>query len=98
MEEIRHVTVQDMLKARDERVMRQQRLLQHHQPLISFTMNIAGSVKVDADIRRAFCEGERWINAQIRSGALKNGTQLPTVREKAEQLRLSCGTVKHVYD
>ena len=31
MEEIRHVTVQDMLKARDERVMRQQRLLQHHQ-------------------------------------------------------------------
>ena len=44
MEEIRHVTVQDMLKARDERVMRQQRLLQHHQPLISFTMNIAGSV------------------------------------------------------
>ena len=38
------------------------------------------------------------INAQIRSGALKNGTQLPTVREMAEQLRLSCGTVKHVYD
>ena len=65
MEEIRHVTVQDMLKARDERVMRQQRLLQHHQPLISFTMNIAGSVKVDADIRRAFCEGERWINAHL---------------------------------
>ena len=65
MEEIRHVTVQDMLKARDERVMRQQRLLQHHQPLISFTMNIAGSVKVDADIRRAFCEGEKWINAHL---------------------------------
>lgn len=38
------------------------------------------------------------INAQIRSGALKTGTQLPTVREMAEKLRLSCGTVKKVYD
>ena len=38
------------------------------------------------------------INAQIRSGALPNGTQLPTVREMAEKLHLSCGTVKHVYD
>lgn len=38
------------------------------------------------------------INAQIRSGALKVGTQLPTVREMAERLHLSCGTVKHVYD
>lgn len=38
------------------------------------------------------------INAQIRSGALKTGTQLPTVREMAQQLHLSCGTVKRVYD
>jgi len=38
------------------------------------------------------------INAQIRSGALKTGTQLPTVREMAEQMNLSCGTVKRVYD
>lgn len=38
------------------------------------------------------------INAEIRSGALKTGTQLPTVREMAEQMGLSCGTVKRVYD
>ena len=38
------------------------------------------------------------INAEIRSGALKTGTQLPTVREMADQMRLSCGTVKRVYD
>lgn len=38
------------------------------------------------------------INAQIRSGALKTGTQLPTVREMAEKMHLSCGTVKRVYD
>ena len=38
------------------------------------------------------------INAQIRSGALKTGTQMPTVREMAERLHLSVGTVKRVYD
>ena len=38
------------------------------------------------------------INAQIRSGALRTGTQMPTVREMAERLHLSCGTVKRVYD
>lgn len=38
------------------------------------------------------------IRAQIHSGALKTGTQLPTVREMADKLHLSCGTVKHVYD
>jgi len=38
------------------------------------------------------------INAQIRSGALQTGDQLPTVREMAERLQLSCGTIKHVYD
>ena len=38
------------------------------------------------------------INAQIRSGVLKTGDQMPTVREMAEKLHLSCGTVKRVYD
>jgi len=38
------------------------------------------------------------INAQIRSGALPTGSQLPTVREMADRLHLSCGTVKRVYD
>ena len=62
----RPVTVQDMLQARDARVARQAEMLRrHHQPLISFTMNIAGSIKVDGDIHRAFCEGERWIKAHL---------------------------------
>ena len=38
------------------------------------------------------------INAEIRSGVLKSGEKLPTVREMADQTRLSCGTVKRVYD
>ena len=38
------------------------------------------------------------INAEIRSGVLKTGTQLPTVREMAQITQLSCGTIKRVYD
>lgn len=62
----RPVTVQDMLRARDERAERQADFLcRHGAPLISFTMNIAGEIKVDEEIRRAFHEGERWINAHL---------------------------------
>lgn len=38
------------------------------------------------------------INARIRSGAIPADSQLPTVREMARQLHLSCGTVKRAYD
>ena len=63
---IRPVTVQDMLHARDERAARQAEWLErYHQPLISFTMNIAGEIKTDDQIRRAFCEGKWWINAHL---------------------------------
>ena len=62
----RPVTVQDMLRARDERAERQAELLEkYHQPLISFTMNIAGENKLDEQIHRAFHEGVKWINAHL---------------------------------
>ena len=65
MEEIRRVRVEDVLHARDERAGRQQMLLaRHHAPLISFTMNIAGEIKYDPQIRRAFEEGIRRILRQ----------------------------------
>lgn len=71
MSSIRTVTLQDMLSARDDRALRQARLLhEHHLPLISFTMNIAGSVKMDEEIHRAFCEGERWIQAHLTRQAV----------------------------
>ena len=38
------------------------------------------------------------MHAEIRSGALRAGQKLPTVREMADALDLSCGTVKRVYD
>lgn len=65
MEETRRVCVEDMLRARDARAERQQAMLaRHHTPLISFTMNIAGEIKYDPEIRRAFEEGLRRILRQ----------------------------------
>ena len=66
MNGIRKVTLQEMLKAREDRALRQEQLLrQYCRPLISFTMNIAGSIKTDDEICRAFCEGKQWINAHL---------------------------------
>ncbi len=68
--EVRHVSVQDMLRARDERAARQQRFLDRHAvPLISFTMNIAGSIKNDALIQRAFEEGVHRISTLLEGRA-----------------------------
>jgi len=62
----RRVTVQDMLDARDARAERQANFLHRHgMPLISFTMNIAGDVKVDDTIRRAYREGVRRIRREL---------------------------------
>ena len=62
----RRVTVQDMLAARDARAARQADFLRRHgMPVVSFTMNIAGGVKVDEAILRAFREGERRIRRAL---------------------------------
>lgn len=66
MNEIRKVEVMDMLRARDARVERQGRLLgKHAAPLVSFTMNIAGEIKLDAQIVRAFHEGVKRVEKQL---------------------------------
>ena len=66
MIEIRHVEVMDMLRARDARVERQNGFFEKYKvPLISFTMNIAGSIKRDEEIERAFFEGKRRIMRQL---------------------------------
>ena len=62
----RRVTIQDMLDARDARAERQANFLHRHSmPLVSFTMNIAGDVKVDDNIRRAYREGVRRIRREL---------------------------------
>ncbi len=56
------VTLQQILDAREQRAPRQKALLtQYRKPLICFTMNIAGPVKVTPLISRAF----RWGLAQL---------------------------------
>lgn len=56
--EVREITLAEVLDARERRVWRQQALLSQYQsPLISFTMNIAGPVKISEDIVSAFREG-----------------------------------------
>ena len=68
---LRPVTVADVLSARDARVERQKRmLLAHGLPLISFTMNIAGEIKRDAWIERAFLEGARRIEAALAADGI----------------------------
>lgn len=70
MEEIRRVCVADVLRARDERAQRQAAFLARYRaPLISFTMNIAGDIKCDGSICRAFAAGqERVEHVLLRRG------------------------------
>ena len=52
------VSLEDVLRAREERVMHQQDMLKrHHRPLVCFTMNIAGPVKVNEETAYAFRVG-----------------------------------------
>ncbi|MBP3645793.1 MAG: citrate lyase holo-[acyl-carrier protein] synthase [Clostridia bacterium] len=71
MENIRPVTVTDILCARDQRAARQKAFLSRHAvPLISFTMNIAGGIKCDPLIERAFREGQARVLRELdRMGA-----------------------------
>ena len=58
MDTIREVTLEDMLAAREKRTeCIAGASLTHQKPLISFTMNIPGPVKVSPLIRRGFREG-----------------------------------------
>lgn len=97
--ETRAVGVADVLHARDMRAERQRRLLEKWgAPLISFTMNIAGSIKRDGLIERAFLEGAARVEAalkahraavleEIRTAAFTGCEQLWAVRAPAEDLK-----------
>lgn len=63
------VTLLDILAARDHRAQRQQQLLaQFGQPLICFTMNIAGPVKISPLILQAFHLGLQRLEQQLLRG------------------------------
>jgi len=58
-------------------------------------MNYNINTDSDMPIYRQLAEA---ILKDIRSGVLEPGTKLPTVRELAEDMDLSLGTIKHAYD
>lgn len=67
MIKLEEVIVEDMLAARDRRVELQRRLLQEYkQPLICFTMNIPGPIKVTPLVKQGFQEGCRAINKVLQ--------------------------------
>jgi holo-ACP synthase CitX len=64
-------TLADILRARDERLDLQNRLLaQYQNTLISYKLNIPGSVKYNALIRRVFDEGLAAITAKLAEHAM----------------------------
>lgn len=68
---MQEVTLSDMLDARERRAYEQQQMLHRYPfPLVSFTMNIAGSVKDSPLIRRAFGEGVRLFEHKMREANL----------------------------
>ena len=66
------VEVEDMLRARDGRVLAQRKLLErYHKPLLFFTMNIPGPRKVSPLVRIGFEEGVRRmpeLSASLQKG------------------------------
>ncbi|MBR4193089.1 MAG: citrate lyase holo-[Oscillospiraceae bacterium] len=65
----REITLTEILIAREDRVAIQNALLEeYHVPVVSFTMNIAGPVKVTGLSHRAFL----WGMEQLRLGFLQN--------------------------
>lgn len=64
------VNIMDMMRARDERALRQQRLLQNGGTLACLTMNIPGPRKVSPQVYIAFQEGKRQIVAAFPHAVL----------------------------
>lgn len=78
---MQEVTLSDMLAARERRAAEQQRMLRrHHLPLVSFTMNIAGSIKDSPLIRRAFREGTRLFAEKMCAAGVPIISEVKTLK------------------
>ena len=70
---MREVTLEEILRTREERVIRQQEFLSlYNCPLICFTMNIAGPVKHSPLIERAFYEGVHLLKNALSQEKIKD--------------------------
>ena len=103
-----NVTLEQMLRARENRAWRQQQMLsQFCCPLISFTMNIPGPVKNNDLIRRGFKDGEKLLRSQLSRANLTveacQEIDEPTgceaifaVRADAEKLKEICTEIEDI--
>lgn len=65
------ITLQEILDAREKRVMRQQALLaKHPKPLLCFTMNIPGPEKNNDLITKGFQLGKSMLHCQLRASGI----------------------------
>ena len=61
-----HVSLAEMLCARENRVLEQQKILSvYNLPVISFTLNITGSIKIFPLAEKSFIEGKNLIKRQL---------------------------------
>ena len=60
------LSLEQVLQAREQRVLRQQRLMKEGGTMVSFTLNIAGAVKSSPLFSAAFAEGKRRILQGLR--------------------------------
>lgn len=107
---LRKVEVMDILQARDERVELQNAFLKkYRQPLVSFTMNIPGSIKYDAAIERAFHVGVERILMRLacmgadpidshRKIAFTGCEQLWAVKGDAERIKAEMSAIEDMDD
>ncbi len=94
------VTLIEILDAREKRVLRQREMLEKHSsPLICFTMNIAGPVKTNPLINRAFYEGLGFLENALPKDKVRASESkiLPTgceaffsVDTDAEEIKKIC--------
>jgi len=63
---MREVTLNEILESRENRVFIQKKLIEKYNvPLVSFTMNIAGPIKITPEIERGFFEGIDFLKKSI---------------------------------
>ncbi|RLK63431.1 citrate lyase holo-[acyl-carrier protein] synthase [Atopobacter sp. AH10] len=83
------ISLEDMLAAREYRAVRQEALLQqYHHPLVSFALNIPGSVKTNPSIRAAYQLGKERLLTQLEEAGVEIIAQEERLAPSGDELML----------
>lgn len=75
-----HVSLPEILDAREKRLFKQQKILnEYNMPIISFTLNIPGSIKTFPLAKKSFMEGIKLIKRQLERHNCKIAYQKESV-------------------